>query len=243
MADVWTMPPLAILAYESSITDPSSGSVSASGAAQLSQTQPNRAVYNITASGIGRDGQSSGRVDVLKRLFAAKMPLVQVDTLSSVWWGKSRNQDTIVQNPVAWTSGGDPMSWTVGGDDVIWYEKTPIRATTGNDGAFDYVTVTGIPDGAQINAGDPVQGGGQVGYVINNAVSTGGALRLYLTAPIPTGDVSIGEKVTRVFRFIDRPVIRQSVGSFTFDAQLVEAFEADYPDGLNIIETPWVYAQ
>lgn len=239
MPDVYTFPPVGITAYENSIDDPLRVSVSYSGAARGSQVRANRAIYNISVSGVGTDGNGMGYIETLKQLLKGKLPLVQIDTLPAVWWGQTCQRGEIASDEVVWTSGGDELVWTSGGDDLVWRDSAEITATAGNDG-FDYIDITGVPLGVTIYPGEAVQGGGDVAYVLGQKEVTEDPVRLYLTAPIASGEVNIGRKVTRVFRITNEPSAMQTTGAFGYDFTMIEAFETDFPDGFNIRDVPWI---
>jgi len=239
MPDVYKFPPVGITAYESTIDDPLNVSVGYSGAARGSQVRANRALYNIAVSGIGADGNGTGYVETLKQLLKGKLPLVQIDTLPAVWWNRTGNRGEISSNVISWTAGGDELTWTDGDVALEWRDVAKITATAGNDG-FDYIDITGIPAGVTIYPGEAVQGGGDVAYVLGQRETTTDPVRVYLTAPIASGEVTIGRKVTRVFRITNEPRSMQTTGAFGYDFAMTEAFATDFPDGFTIRDVPWI---
>jgi hypothetical protein len=238
MPDVFKFPPVAITAYESSIDDPMRVSVGINGAARGSQTRANRAVYMIKVSGVG-DGV--GRIETLKQFLKGKLPLVQVDTLPAVWFGKTRDRARreLSSTPRSWTHGDIDLDFTEGGADLVLRDFSKITSVAGNDG-FDYVDVTGLPSGITVHAGEAVQGGGDVAYVVGPVVTADGIDRLYLTSAIPDGEITIGEKVTRIFRMTSRPRAIQTTGAFSYDFDMIEAFQSDYTDTFTILSPPWI---
>jgi len=233
MPNVYKFPPVGVTAYESSIDDPMYTSTGISGAPRYSQTRANRAVYFARVSGLG-DG--TGYVESLKQLLKGKPPLVQVDTLPSVWWNKKRTQFVGGQQ-VVWTSGGGTMEWTEGGGEMVWYDNEPYLATAGA-GDFPYIDIVGLPSGFEISPGEAVQLNGAVAYVLRPVVTNKAGTRVYLTEALTDGSVSIGQAVTRNFQLIERPRAVQVPGAFSYDFDMREVFASDFSDGLTALN-PW----
>ncbi len=237
MPTIYRFPPVGISAYESSIDDPMNASRGINGGPRYSQTRANRSIYVAEVSGIGPDGNGAGYVEALKRLLAGRPPLVQVDTLPATWWGRTRDRPALQSGDLlSWTTGGAPLTWTTGGEPLTWYTSPLFTATPGKDD-FDYIDVTGLPDGTEVFPGDAVQVGGDVSYAMRSE-TIGGVRRIYLTSALPAGNVDIGATVTRNFSLNERPRSMQTQGAFSYTFEMTEVFASDFSDGLTVLD-PW----
>tara|TARA_R110000851_G_scaffold110994_2_gene233922 strand:- start:989 stop:1696 length:708 start_codon:yes stop_codon:yes gene_type:complete len=234
MPNVYKFPPVGIAAYENTIDNPMSISTGIGGAVRGSQTRVNRTLYLAQVHG---PGDGVGYVEALKQLLKGQLPLVQVDTLPAVWWGRTGSRGVLEENPVSWTAGGTAATWTAGGTAATWYQATPIESTAGVD-VFNYIDVTGIPSGVTVHVGEAIQGGGDIAYVLRTVTSAGGTTRLWLTAAIPNGHISIGKNITRVFRITEPPRAMQGTGGFAYDFAMKEAFATDFVGGFTVLD-PW----
>lgn len=237
MPTVYKFPPVRVSAYENTIDDPQNVSVGIGGAARGSQTRVNRTIYTAMVNGAGTGGDATGYVEVLKHLLKGKLPLVQMDTLPAIWWGRSRGRGALISEDIAWTSGGTDLVWLDGDGDIEWSEKDHIECTSGFD-SFDYIDVTGIADGTRVYVGEAVQGGGSIAYVTRPATVGSGSIRVFLTGPIPSGRVSIGAKVTRVFRLLGQPRATQTTGAFSYNYNMIEVLGSDFSEDFTVLD-PW----
>ncbi|MGC1497285.1 MAG: hypothetical protein WA790_15860 [Sulfitobacter sp.] len=241
MPDVYAWPPVFLSASEHTISRPVQRAEGLSGAPYLSQSEPTRALVTAVVSGIGRNRDQGAYVEALKVLLDGKLALVRMTPFKKHWWGGTGDLDGLRGGtPLSWTDDSNDLSWETGGAGLLWLVGRPITATAGNDG-WPYIDCVGFPPNLRIAVpAEPVTGGGEKAIVLRTVTSDAdGNARIYVSAPIPSGLVSIGKIESRVFEIPNFPrSIQSTTGNYSYSFDMVERFDTDFVDGFEELN-PW----
>jgi len=239
--EVIAWPPLGITAYEHTLTRPVQRDTGLAGEPYLSQSLKTRRTYVARTSGIGGDRFGAGYVEILKHLLDGKLALVSVPTLPRVWMGAVRAMADRGADQITWVTPPNAVTWSNGAT-VKWIDRNQIVAVSGLDRAgFAYIDCTGLPVSQTVAApGEAVSVAGETAYVLRPAKSNAeGEARVYLTSPLPSGNVRIGVIEVRTFEIPEFPRAQQPVnGDFFYEFQMREAFDDDFDTPLEVIN-PW----
>lgn len=246
MVDVIAWPPLTVIGYDNAPVYPVSRSRSLlDGRSYVSAAQRARRFVTITAQGIGPDRAGAGWLDMLKRELRGGVNLVRVDLASPVWHLAVNPLNGLRGSvPLVWSAGASALDWTAAAAPLSWTTGAQIAGVTAADNSL---TCTGLPPSrvvaypselVRVIDGDGVAHFARVVGIAKSDAT--GTARVFLDAPLPSGDVVIGFKESLVFEIPGINDVRaaQPVGqNWSFTLDLRQVFE-DETDGFTEVN-PW----
>lgn len=233
--DVYTFPPVKLVAFENTFSMPMGISVGISGSPKGSQAEPNRRMVTAVVPGIVDHG--AGYIATLQEFLLEKLPLVEMNLLPMHWLGANRRREAFGSVPMEWTEGGQAMGWLNGNDELVWSEGGEVTATAGAD-AWPYLDCSGLTDGQIIAVGEVVTTGSSRALVTRPVTVSGTTARIYLSEALSSGSVTIGIKETLKLRIKSWPRSLQTLGNYNYEFNMVEVFDSDFSETLTV-KNPW----
>ncbi|CUH66807.1 hypothetical protein TG4357_02651 [Thalassovita gelatinovora] len=241
MPNVYSWPPVGLIGHAHTISRPVQMVRDLKGTPVFSQSEPTRRQVSAMVSGVAFRGESGGYIEALKAILDGKEPFVRMKPKPRHWWRlghrlgvRGQQQVNFVAGPVdALLKDGAITVNLVAGDEII--------GTAGING-FDYLDCTGFaPNTLVALPSEAVSVDGHTARCIGRYQSDAtGAARIYLDAALPSGSVVIGREESIAFYIEEFPSASQPLsGGYSYDFQLTEIFEDEYPDGFTEVDVPW----
>lgn len=258
--NVYAWPPVPTIGWEWDYETPIAGTPSAmTGRRYASTSKPERRVAQVAVSALGTAVRGSdvlprvgaGYTIMLKRLLQGGANLVRLNSRPINWYIDTLAQEDVRRSlSLEWTTGGIDLGWTTPPTELLWYEGTILTGVIGTSGAFDIVTVSGLPPltlvarpGEYVTAfEDADDTTGSTAQVLAPAVSQAdGTAIIRLFSPLAYGGrINIGVSDTAVFKVVgELPRAMQSLDSdWSYGWQFEEVF-SDEVGGFTEITGWW----
>lgn len=240
--EVFAWPPVGLVGHEHTISRPVSSATGLTGKPIFSQSQPTRRLVSAIVGGIGRDKSYGGYIEQLKWMLDGKPPLIRMTVLPQVWLGAVRGLYGLRGRlDLDWAAGDAGLKWLAGGTNLKWQAGAEVTATAGVADGRNYIDCVGLPALSLVAyPSELVTGGGMQARVLAVARSdSSGSARVFVDAPLPSGEVVIGALESLVFTIDEFPrAVQPLAADYRYEFRLTEAFAADYAGGFREVD-PW----
>lgn len=250
MTDVYAWPPVGVIGSEWTTSQPVSLSRSMlTGKRYVSQLDRERRLARLDVSSLAKPGaMGAGYMEVLKRLLAGGVGLVRLYSYPINW-----HLDALAEAgsrsayPVGWETDTDPSLVWVG--PKRWFDGTLLEGTPGTSGAWDIVTVTGLPPSQLVaRPGEFLTRFASLTDTVGETVmiqapaysdATGEAVIRVMAAISASGRANIGGSDTGVFEALGMPRAMQPIGAdWTYSWEFREVFSDEVAGGFTEVD-PW----